>query len=75
MLKKDIKVIEETYLEERECGHLICDFDDYQNDLEVIAETIGVDMIYNEDEEQWFFKNKKDKSRVKEALSYYYELH
>ena len=49
MLKKDIKAIEKTYLEERECGHTICDFDDYNHDLKEIAEVIDVDMIEDED--------------------------
>jgi len=75
MLKKDIKAVNEAFIDERECGHTICDFDDRQNDLEVMAETIGVDMVYNEDEEEWAFKNEKDKARTEEALSYYYELH
>lgn len=74
MLKKDIKAIKDAVIMERECGHLFCDFDDYENDLQVIAETIGVDMIENEDEEL-IFKNKKDETRVIEALDYYYDLH
>ena len=74
MLKKDIKVINEVFIDERECGHTMCDFDDHQNDLEVMAETIGVDMIENEDEE-WVFKSEKDRLRVEEALNYYYNLH
>ena len=73
MLKKDIKAIEKTYLEERKCGHTICDFDDYNHDLKEIAEVIDVDMI--EDEDEFGFKTKKDKTRVEEALKYYYELH
>lgn len=75
MLKKDIKAVNEVFIDERECGHTICDFDDHQNDLEVMAETIGVDMVYNEDEEEWAFKNEKDKARTEEALNYYYNLH
>ncbi len=74
MLKKDIKTIEETYLEERKCDFLICKFDDYEHDLREIADVIGVEMVENE-EEEFVFRNKKDESRVKEALSYYYELH
>ena len=74
MLKKDLKAVKEVFIDERECVHTICDFDDYENDLCEIAEVIGVDMIENEDEE-WVFKNEKDRLRVEEALSYYYELH
>lgn len=74
MLKKDYKAIDEAVILERECGHLICDFDDYDNDLGEIAEVIGVDMVKNEDEE-WTFKTIKDEERVKEALNYYYSLH
>jgi len=74
MLKKDIKAIKEVYIDERECGHTICDFDDEQHDLREIAEVIGVDMIEDE-EEELVFKNEKDKARTEEALSYYYELH
>ena len=74
MLKKDIKAIEEACLEERECGYFICDFDDYRHDLREIANVVGVEMIKNE-EEELVFRNKKDESRVEEALNYYYELH
>lgn len=78
MLKKDERAIKSAVREERECGHTFCDFDDKQNDLREIAEIIGVEMIYNEDdeaEEEYVFKNEKDEERVKEALNYYYELH
>ena len=68
-------MIEECVEEERECGHAICDFDDYNHDLREIAEVIGVDVVYDEDEEERVFKNEKDKVRTKAALNYYYELH
>lgn len=75
MLKKDERVIESAVREERECGHTFCDFDDKQNDLREIAEIIGVEMGYDEDKEEYVFKNKDDEARVKESLNYYYELH
>ena len=74
MLKKDIKAINKVFIDERECGHAICDFDDYDHDLREIADVIGVEMVENE-EEELVFRNKKEESRVKEALNYYYELY
>lgn len=73
-INDDYSCIKELVEDERECGHTICDFDDYHHDLRQIAETIGVDMIENEDEE-WVFKNEEDRIRVEKALSYYYDLH
>lgn len=73
--KKVKKMIKECVEEERECGHTICDFDDYDHDLREIAEVIDVDMVYDEDEEECAFKNEKDKVRTEAALNYYYELH
>ena len=73
MYKKDIKAIEETVLLERECGHIICDFDDREHDLREIAEIIGVDYYIPCDSKITFFKE-KDKLRVEEALEYYYDL-
>lgn len=75
MLKKDERAIKSAVREERECGHTFCDFDDEQNDLREIAEIIGVKMGYDEDKEEYVFKNKDDEARVKESLNYYYELH
>ena len=79
ILSEEIKeMIKECVEEERECGHTICDFDDYDHDLRQIAEVIGVDMVYDEDEEECAFKtfkNEKDKVRTEAALNYYYELH
>lgn len=73
MLKKDIKVIKEIIALERECGHILYDLDDYKNDLQTMAEDLGVEMVENE-ECEYIFKNKKDEQRVKEALDYYYEM-
>jgi len=73
MLKKDYKAIDEAVEMERNSGHFFCDFDDYQHDLQEIADMIGVDMVENE--EEWVFKNAKDEARVKEALNYYYKQH
>ena len=74
MFKKDYKAIDEAIDMERESGHLFCDFDDYQHDLQEIADMIGVEMVEDE-EENFVFKNAKDEARVKEALNYYYEQH
>lgn len=74
MLKKDYKAVDEAIKEERESGHIFCDFDDYKHDLQEVADMIGVEMIENE-EEDLVFKNAKDEARVKEALDYYYKQH
>lgn len=76
ILSKKVKeMIKECVEEECECGHTICGFDDYDHDLREIADVIGVEMIEDEDEEGWTFKNEKDKVRTEKALHYYYELH
>lgn len=69
MLKKDIKAIKDLY--ERESG--IYNPDDYEYALRVIADTVGVKISKNK-EEEFVFKNEEDKLRVQEALNYYYEL-
>lgn len=74
MLKKDIKVIKETISDEREYGHSSFDFDDRHHDLRAMAECIGVDMVYDEEEETYKFANEKDKQRVSECLDYYYSI-
>lgn len=74
MLRKDEKAIEDAYIEERECGHTFCDFDDEQHDMQEIADIIGVDYDYNE-EDEILFKSKKDEQRVSDAYDYYLELH
>ena len=74
MLKKDYKAIDEAIKLERESGHIFCDFDDYQHDLEEVADMIEVEMVEDE-EENLVFKNAKDEARVKEALDYYYQQH
>lgn len=74
MLKKDEKIIREAVVEERECGHLFCDFDDRDPDLQEIACFLDIDMVEDEDG-YMVFKNDKDKQRVEEALEYYYDLH
>lgn len=75
MTKQMIRDIRDVYCDEREYGHTICDFDDRDNDLREIAEVIGIEMIYDEDEEEWVFASEKDKKITNEALDYYYELH
>lgn len=74
MLKKDKKIIENAYIEERECGHTFCNFDDEQHDIQEIADIIGADYDYDE-ENKIIFKSKKDKQRVSDAYDYYQELH
>ena len=74
MLKKDIKVIDEMVSDERECGYCGFDFDDRQHDLRAMSECIGVDMVYDEEEEEFKFANEKDEQRVNECLDYYYEV-
>lgn len=49
MYKKDIKEINAVVLEERDCGHIFCDFDDRDNDLREIAALLGVE-AYDEDD-------------------------
>ena len=71
MLKKDIKAIKD--LDERESGRTVYNPDDYEYALRVIADTVGVKIPKNE-EEEFVFKNEEDKLRVQEALNYYYEL-
>lgn len=76
ILSEEVKeTIEECFEDERECGIIICDFDDHQHDLREIAEVIGVQMVFNEDKQEWGFVNSKDKELVEAALNYYYELH
>lgn len=74
MTKKDKKLIEDIFLEERECGHTICDFDDKENDLTAIADELGIEYDYN-DEDEIIFKTAEEEKRVRECLDYYYELH
>lgn len=74
MLKKDIEVINEMFIEERECGHTCFDFDDYEHDQLEMAETIGVKLVYDEEEDEYKIANEKDKQRVNECLDYYYSL-
>lgn len=74
MLKKDIKTINEMISDERECGHSCFDFDDREHDLREMSECIGVDMVYDEEEEGFKFANKKDEQRINECLDYYYEV-
>ena len=69
MLKKDIKAIKDLY--ERESG--VYNPDDYEYVLKVIADTVGVKISKNE-EEEFVFKNEEDKLKVQEAINYYYEL-
>ena len=75
MTKQMIRDIRDVYCDERECGHTICDFDDREGDLREIAEVIGIEMVYDEDEEEWIFASEKDEEITNEALDYYYELH
>ena len=72
MLKKDIKAIKEIIEMERESGHILYDLDDYEGDLITMAEDLGIELVKNEDEE-WTFKNEKDRKRVEEAYNYYLE--
>ncbi len=74
MFKKDYNAVDKAIKLERESGHLFCDFDDYQHDLEEVAEMLDVEMVEDE-EENLVFKNAKDEARVKEALDYYYNHH
>lgn len=75
MYKKDYKAINEAFIDERTCGHNLCDFDDEYHDLGQIAELIGIEMIYNDEEDYFEFKNTQDEKRCREALEYYYSLH
>jgi len=75
MTKQMIRAIRDVYCDERECGHTICDFDDREHDLREIAEVVGVEMVYDEDEEEWIFNDADDYNLVSEALDYYYDLH
>jgi len=73
MNNNDIILINAVILEQRQTGHCLFDYDDYRHDLQEMADVIGVEMIYDEDEEEWIFQNMYDECRVKEALAYYYE--
>ncbi len=76
ILSEEVKeAIEECVEDERECGVMICDFDDRQHDLREIAEAVGVQMVFKVDKQEWGFANSKDKKLVEAALNYYYELH
>ena len=74
MLKKDIKEIDNIVKDEWDCGHYICDFDDYRHDLKIMAEVLDVELVWDEND-HWSFKNEKDKARVEDALQYYYDSH
>ena len=73
MLKKDLKVVDDLIKMQKETGVCLFDFDDYEHDLDEMANAIGVEMVYDEDEEIWEFKDVKDSYRTKIALDYYYE--
>ena len=47
MLKKDIKVIKKVIELERESGHILYDLDDYEGDLVLMAEELGLETIEN----------------------------
>ncbi len=49
MTEQDYKIIDEIVKDERECGQIGCDFDDYENDLGVIAEGVGMETKQIED--------------------------
>ena len=72
MLKKDIKVIKKVIELERESGHILYDLDDYEGDLVLMAEELGLEKIENEDG-YTVKKKKKDRKRVEEAYNYYLE--
>ena len=75
MYKKDYEITDETVIDECEYGQILCDFDDEYRDLRQIAELIGIEMNYNDEEECFKFKNTNDEKRCREALEYYYSLH
>ena len=75
MTKKDQKAIRELFCDERECGHSVCDFDDYEHDLKEIADYLEIELDYNEEEEEECLLPGKKRDRAEEALNYYYELH
>lgn len=70
MLAKDIKVINEVIELERESGHILYDLDDYEGDLVLVAEDLGVETVEGESGRS-VFKNTKDRKRVEEAYNYY----
>lgn len=72
MLKKDIKVINEVIEMERNSGQIQYDLDDYERDLIIMAEDLGVETVENEDG-RMVIKSPKDRKRVEEAYDYYLE--
>ncbi len=63
MYKKDIKEINAVVSEERECGHIFCDFDDHDHDLREIADLLGVETL-DEDELLDELQNKFDDANL-----------
>ena len=72
MLKKDIKVIKKVIELERESGHILYDLDDYEGDLVLMAEELGLETIENEDG-YTVIKTEKERKRVEEVYNYYLE--
>lgn len=66
--------VENLIKEEREYGQYMFDYDDYYHDLRIMAECLDIDLVWNEDDEEWNFPSKELEEYTKEALEYYYKM-
>ena len=73
MTKKLMKEIDEIIKEENECGHTMFKPEiNIESKLRIMAECIGVDYSFDEDD-NLKFNSLKDEAKVREALDYYHE--
>lgn len=76
ILSEDIKATLQDCVErERKTGKVICCIDNYDNDLQRIADIINIPMIYDKDQQKMVFFYNDDRNIARVALNYYYTLH